>query len=486
MDSPTVKRLPPIRWDASKPYHAVRGYPHGQIDWVKSTLENYCTVVVCGRDTGKTISHAFVAWENALRCEHDFKYAYLAQTHGEAEKVYTWWLSLWGGLVTDKKNKDQLRYIKTRPFGLNKGGTFYFWSGDDDALDNLRGDRLDFGAIDEAGFQSAKIKSVVFPMGNSRKARWYITGTPHRSGKGFVWYKDMYDRGVANDVGYRSFTAPSESNPYSDPVYILQQRLNYRSRFTPNEKTAEEREEFDGEFVTDLGAVFDNLDRVFVRPVIRREGTLVIAEDPLPGHEYVIGQDWGALQDHSVSSVFDRHTRRQVALRVEPINERDYDPKLGRLHELHARYNKATIVGDGRDAGGYMGPHLAKRYKTGYYDIKLTNGGEHDKGAYITGMRRLFQSAEWTLINTPEQREEFTIFRAEPMGPNSNGLRYKAPPGKHDDMVMAALFASFLIEVDPKPLFSPKDGIVPGTVEDLLDALKRKRRSDRLRGYTLR
>ena len=433
--------------------------------------------------THNTATHLFLLEEESSRFTRKYVAGYIAQTHAKVEERYQEWLARWeaAGLVLDTKNKDQFRYIKLRPWGMNKvGWEVFFWSGDPSSVDNLRGPRLDRICIDEAGFICSGVKAAVWPMGYGRNAKKLITGTPKRGGMGFEWFKEVYDRGMAGEAGYVSFNCPSESAPWNDPVVMMRERLALRSRLAPETKTVEEMEELDGVFVSSVGAVFENVDAVISIPIHRIEddGTLFIGKDPEPGHLYIIGQDWGLIGDNSVSAVLDRHTKEQVALRVEPLNL-DYDTQIAHLDQLHRRYNKAMIVGDGQGVGAYMGSTLLpKKYGAAYMDVKLTYGGVHDKGAYVTRMRRLFQSSEWKLMNVPALREQFVSFRSKPMGGNRNGLIYGAPEGSHDDIVLAVLYASIMLELTvPSPIVSAPP---PGrfTYNGVTDALKRKRNAD--------
>lgn len=475
-----------------RPHRGTRLYPGGQHLWVGTALTVDTVTGVFGRDSGKSASMLFLVEEESSMCTHYYDAGYIAQSHAKVEERYAEWLARWQAidLVVDHKNKDQLRFIKLRGWGKNvHGWTVHFLSGDQSSIDGARGLRLDRILLDEAGvYLTERVMAAVWSMGNSRQAKKYVCGTPSKKSIGFGQFKSLFDRGTRREAGYASFNAPSECAPWNDPEWILanapgkdpnfllHQRRAFRDPSFPDVKTPAEREEFDGEFISDLGAVFTNLDAVISLPVLREEegGSLFIGLDPVPYHEYVIGQDWGLLHDHSTSAVMDRHTKEMVALRVEPTGT-DYDPQLANLHNLHLRYNNAVIVGDGQGPGAYLGStYLPKKYGDGYIDIKVTGTGEHSKEMYVTRMRRLFQATAWKLLQVPALREEFTIFRSEPMASRS-GLRYNAPPGKHDDIVMACLYASYMIELDASgPGTPPKIPPGPNTYEGIMDEFKRQ------------
>ena len=482
-----------------RPHTGTAQYQVGQAHWLRAALANDTVTLVVGRDVGKTAAMLFLIEEESSLCDHFYEAAYIAQSHAEATKTFAAWLKRWqdSGLVAKggkaHKDKDQDRWIVLVPWGQNKyGWRVHFWSGDSDALDNLRGARLDRICPDEAGFISPKIKRVVWPMGNSRQAKKFIAGTPSRAGCGFTWFKDFYDRGKKGMPGFVSFNAPSECAPWNmrdGGAYMRQQRLSFRDSHDLTVKTVEEREEFDGEFVTDYGSVFKNIDRVISLPILQVEedGTLFVGREATRGHSHLFGQDWGRIHDNSVTTVFDREDRAMIALRIEPRGL-DYDIQLNNLDRLYQRYPNGLIIGDGRDAGAYLGKDfLPKRYGVGYRDIMLANGGPNEKGKHVTRMRRLFTSEEWHLLDVPALREQFSNFQANPMGEHTSGLRYEAPSGEHDDIVMSCLFASTALELETSMVSRlPTRQTDPWSFEGVQEALRRQARMKRMSRVRIR
>lgn len=440
---------PPLEVGA-RPHKGTVDYPGGQVAWIEACLVNAIVSIVCGRDVGKTVFLWFLFLEEGRRCRGHYDFAYVAQGHPQAEKVFKSWKRELenAGILVGSNNKGQDRWIEVQPFGSNQGATIHFWSGEEGALSNIRGVRLNRLAVDEAGFVSPEVRPACRGMLLSRGGRQVFVGTPKREGPGFVWFKDAYDRGWEGEPGYVSFNAPSESNPFTPPGSVAQARREYRSRTEPDVKTPEEREEFDGEFVTDLGACFRNLDACFTLPVLRVEANgLHVGADPIPGRAYVIGQDWGKKHDPSVSSVFDRETRQQVALRLERVGA-PYEDQMARLDSLHRHYNRALIVADAGDAGSYINERLRIQYGDRMHELMLTAHGAENKGYHVSRMKHLFDTEGWHLLREPLQVSQFQEFQQIPIGERGTGFYYEAPRGKHDDTVTAALFASTVLQHD--------------------------------------
>lgn len=431
-------------------HDGANGWP-GQSAWIRAALTHFVTTILCGRDVGKTLVDPLLFLEEGRQARGAYDYGYVAQGHPQAEKFFEYMLTGFRPWVLRSKNKGQDRWIEFRAFGTNTGARMHFWSGEEGALENIRGVRLNRGSVDEAGFVHKSVLTTVGPMIASRNGKLIFKGTAKRGGCGFVWFKQQFEMGTSGEPGFISFNAPSECSPYNRVDQLLRLRKQLRDPRRPDEKTPEEIEEYDGAFISDIGACFRNLDATIVLPVkeTRTDG-LVIGADPVPGEQYVIGQDWGKKHDHSFSSVFSRRSQDQVAFRREPIGA-PYEEQMRRLDELHRRYNTAIIVADARDAGGYINERLKVQYGDHMKEIAFTGQGPDGKGFHVARLKHLFDAGSWRLIKHPIQVEEFSLFQQTPIGDHSSGFYYEAPAGKHDDAVTASIFASSMLQTVLQP-----------------------------------
>ena len=406
--------------------------------------------------THNTIFLWFLFWEEGRQVSGEYDFAYVAQGHPQAEKFFEWFLRQVtdSGLLVGSKNKGQDRWIRVRAFGNNRGATIHFWSGEEGALTNIRGVRLNRLAVDEAGFVSQEVEAACEGMLLSRNGRTVYTGTAKRGGKGFTFFKQAYDNGLNGVEGYKSFNAPSESSPFVNREAIAFARRKKRDPSEPDVPTPEEREEFDGAFISDHGQCFRNLDACLTLPYVHRNGVYLLSdgmgrEVPVEqGRQYVIGADWGKKVDHSVFSVFDRETREQVALRIEPVGA-PYEEQMKRLDALKRRYNNALVVADARDAGGYINERLRIQYGDRLRELAFTGQGPNSKGFHVSRVKHLFDDEGWHLLNVHEQRDQMQNYCQIPIGPNSDGVRYSAPAGQHDDVVTSCIFAATVLQITP-------------------------------------
>ena len=471
-----------------------RGFPGGQDMFVKAAMTHYVTCSLNGRDTGKSVGLEVLFWEEGRQTRGVYNNVYIAKGHPQASEAFEKHLHLCEGanLLVDRADKGQDRWVKTRPFGANAGTKRWFWSGDPEAMQGVRGPRANRVGVDEAGYQHHSVRAVTMPMLTSRNGKAAFVGTAGRDGMGQAYFRELFERGVVGSSTYSkdyiSFNFPIESSPFISDEACRLVREGFRDPNNPTVPTSLEREECDGAFISDIGACFRNLDATIRLPFKRIEGGYYAGTDtngnviaPLPGRRYVIGQDWGLKHDHSVSSVFDMVTHDQVALRIEPTN-RSYDEYVNRLDTLQKHWNGAMIVADSRDAAGYAQSRLAAKYGKRYRGIALTPNGENSKGGYVARMKDLFDLTTWRLLAVPEQRAEFEDFQQIPIGEHANGYRYQASSGKHDDIVLAALFASIVMQIAPRRVIVPPPAIPVFSKEWFEDRARNRRRAVSRRG----
>ncbi len=213
------------------------------------------------------------------------------------------------------------------------------------------------------------------------------------------------------------------------------------------------REELYAEFLPDEGAVFENLQRVFVVPVIHETASEWIGEQPDAGERYVrvpdrylIGVDIAATKDAFVISGFNARTRRQAFL-VRMIGVPLHVAR-SRVVELRDRYNAATVYYDATGGWGAAISGDAALYANTSYIPRVWNQGQ--KEADIFRAKALCQRAGgderatgpgWYMLDVPWQRAEWMDYQAVTQTRDGRDLeraKYGAPLRKHDDSVAAA------------------------------------------------
>lgn len=502
----TLGAPPPLRLDMdARPHRGTVEYPGGQVALIRGCLKYPIFTAPCGRRVGKTTSIFFKWLEMQGRKKGMFHAGYIGTDHPKGREFFEAFLKCMGGdpknnpesLVVDfRRDTGQDRWIRLAPLEcelpdgtvvrVNDGGKYYFWSGQHPNYEAIQGFIFPFDdiTVDEMQLQQpALVTDIVVPMLMDSGGHLMLTGHAKRGRPGNHLFHEYYDRGMSRDPKWSNYGAlnmPSESNPFIKRSVIKQGRLACLTK-------QQEIEEYDGIFVDDSGGVFPNIKAVMCLPKCEPPEWYIAAarriplpgmrawfhEDARPRHKYVIGIDWGKLQDATVISVFDRMTNKQVAL--FHIRGEDYEDQLKWVHEIRKRYNKAIVNGDHNGVGEAMGERLRRKYRSGYRGHKFSGV---NKEMYVRQGQIVFKESLVELIDTKDQEMEFRLFSVIPpksddgMGGKSVAIRYGHPPNKHDDFVDAFLVITDDLSSKPKkvrPL--PKKGNGLGTM-GYIDAME--------------
>lgn len=471
------------------PHDGARGYP-GQITWGRAAERHMVTCIATGRRIGKsTFVQYYILDRGGDECFKGriYEAAYGAQGHPQAKEMFENCLADWkaaGIVARHHASEGQDRYMILHPYGHNAGAKIWFISLDATAYPGFYGKGLDLAMPDEMGqIPPAAITQCLRPMLMDKNGKLVCLGTPYPEGVGFAYFESLFNMGVKGhptyDPDYCSFNAPSECNPFVSYERIQKERLAARLV-----DPIIERCHYDGLFAKDAGAVFKNLDKVFVLKGEEIEPGLWLNRWPKPGERVVLGVDLGKHDDSSVATPFSIDTSEQLAvLRMQG----DYIPQLARIDALVQRLNDPIIYADARGNETTL-ELMRRRYGERAIPVKWTSGGQWDKESQIVRAQTMCQAAAWAMIDVLWQRDEFRLFMKQPFQDSkgmrtSSGWKYGAPSGKHDDAVTAACYAlyqlPFVAEVVP-----PKKVLQPNLTWDaLLDSQAIERVS---RGFSLR
>jgi Terminase RNaseH-like domain len=185
------------------------------------------------------------------------------------------------------------------------------------------------------------------------------------------------------------------------------------------------RQEWLAEFLEETGGIFRRV----------REAAVLAPQPRQEGHQYVIGVDWGKLVDHTVLSVVDATTRRQVF--QDRFNKIDYAVQKGRLQALCERYRPAGVYAEQNSMGVPLVEDL-QRLGLPVFPFVTTHAS---KLAVIDGLALAFERGDLKILNDPDLVNELLAYQADRLP--SGGLRYAAPEGMHDDCVMGLALAYY-------------------------------------------
>ncbi|GAB4573107.1 MAG: hypothetical protein Kow0077_14470 [Anaerolineae bacterium] len=358
-------------------------------------------VVACGRRWGKTLLGQVALLDVARQGGVGW---WVAPTYGVADAV---WRSLKGALegVWVEKQEQGRRLV------LPGGGVIQVRSGHDP--DALRGAGLDFAVLDEAAFMPETVwTGAIRPALSDRQGRALFLSTPN----GLNWFHRLYLRGQDPlHPDWASFHHPTSANPFIPPGEIDAARRDMPDRWF--------RQEYLAEFIEDAGQVFRNIDAVCTAA----PGT------PQAGRRYVVGIDWGRVEDFTVFAVMDIEAGRLVAL--ERFRQISWAQQRDRLRALVARWQPVAIWAEANSIGSVN----IEALQASGLPVRPFQTTAQSKAPLIEGLALAMEQGTITLLDDPVLRGELNAYALERLP--SGMYRYGAPEGLHDDTVIAVALA---------------------------------------------
>lgn len=282
-----------------------------------------------------------------------------------------------------------------------------------DNPDSLRGDGLDFVVLDECAFMKRETwAEVLRPALSDKLGKALFISTP----KGRGWFWELYQRGIRDEDGWKSYCFPTNTNPH-----ILQSEIDAARKELPEMIF---RQEYLAEFIDDSGGVFRRVQEAArVDPVT----------EPQPGRQYTAGVDVAASIDYTVVTVMDVASREAVY--IDRFNRVDYNVLIDRLEAVYRRFGMDTMKIESNSIGQ---PVIDAILMRGMNVIPFTTTSA-TKQAIIQNLQAAFENGEIGIINDPVLIGELLSFESKRNASGSFG--YSAPDGMHDDCVMSLAIA---------------------------------------------
>jgi hypothetical protein len=367
-------------------------------------------VISCGRRFGKTMLCAFIVIFDALTYPGHNVWI-VAPTFPQTD-------ILWEMIIqyTPKEHIKKI-YEGRKLIELRNGSRI--WAKSADNPQALVGRGLDLIVFDEASMVPIDAWNYMRPALGDRRGRAIFPSTP----KGKNWFYDIFMKDPArggNDSDYVSYQYPSMSNEFLDP-----HEFESMSKDLPEIMY---RQEILADFIESGGEVFRNLNRVLA-PCLK---------EPIEGHNYVGGVDLGKYQDFTVIFIADLDTNEIVF--YDRFNELDWDYQKVRLTAEMKRYNDAYTYMDSTGVGDPVVEDLQRQGA----NVKAFRMSNQSKKQIIENLMHMCDDAIIRIPNLPEIGREFEIFGYEIT--KFGNIRYCAPDGHHDDIVMAAAMCAWGLE----------------------------------------
>jgi hypothetical protein len=292
------------------------------------------------------------------------------------------------------------------------GGFLGIYSADNPT--SILGEAFHLVVIDEAARIAEEVwTDTIQPTLADYSGKALLISTP----KGRNWFWREWVRGRDGDPSVRSFQAPSADNP--NPRIKAAAEL---AKTRVPERTY--RQEWLAEFIDDSNDVFRG---------VRQMADAEPQDEAIEGHQYVIGADWAQSQDYTVFAVVD--STLGAIVHIDRFTDTDYGTARNRLFALWQRFGECAVVAEQNGIGL---PIIEELWRSGMpvQPFTTTNASKAEAvGAVVLA----FEQRKLHLINHEPMLLELEIFESERTA--SGLIRYAAPAGFHDDIVMAICFA---------------------------------------------
>jgi hypothetical protein len=278
-----------------------------------------------------------------------------------------------------------------------------------------RGAGIDHVTIDEAAFCDLEnlweyqIQPMLLDSGGNGTAT-FLSST---NGRNYFW--KLFQRGLdPHEPEWQSWHFTSYDNPL-----LSVDELEDIKRHTPERVF---NQEYMAEFLDDGGAVFRNLQAC-------------IQEPPPNAQHIVFGVDWGRVDDYTVIIAMDIHTGHMLAM--DRFNQIDWTMQRNRLQSMAERFPPQLILAEANSIGS---PNIEELNKMDLTVEGFTTTAQ-SKAEIINSLALNLEQETIGILDHDILLNELQAYTIERLP--SGSYRYSAPPGLHDDCVMALALANW-------------------------------------------
>jgi hypothetical protein len=359
-------------------------------------------VLVCGRRWGKSNTGRYAIVETALNGGVAW---WISPTYKMASEA---WRDFKLVLQPVTKDKNEVEHR----LELITGGTIQVWSGH--APDSLRGVGLDLAVLDEAAYLHPDVwRAAIRPALSDKQGKALFLSTPN----GRNWFWSLWMRSISHDASnWAGWKFATSDGPIVTAAEVEEAREMMPERWF--------RQEYLAEFLDDGGVVFRNIRDCATAPMKAQYDET---------HRYVFGVDWARDNDWTVIVVMDTTTRQMVAM--ERFNQIGWTLQRARLASLAAIWHPEIIWAEANSIGG---PNIEALQMDGL-PVQGFMTTAQSKEPLIQSLALGFEKREFAIQDDDILTGELQAFSLERLP--SGRYRYSAPPGEHDDCVIALALA---------------------------------------------
>ena len=280
--------------------------------------------------------------------------------------------------------------------------------------ENLEGFGYARAIINEGGLVLRKPRlwyNSVQPMVKDSNCQVKVIGTP----KGKNSFHELYVAGRDGTDGYASYHYPAEMSPNWKKSELEQIRAKVPEIVY--------QQEYEAEFVEGEGMVFRGINEV-IKDINKEYET---------GHRYILGIDLAKHQDFTVIAVLDRETHEVVD--IDRFNQINWTFQKTRIKNIWEKWGKGQIILDSTGVGDSIYDDLVSAGMR----VRPFRFNNPNKQEIVLNLAIAIENKEIWLPRNEIMIDELSIFEYD-ITPAGN-VRYNAPEGFHDDIVMALCLA---------------------------------------------
>ena len=297
-----------------------------------------------------------------------------------------------------------------------KNGSVLQLKGADDP-DYLRGAGPVGVVFDEFATMKYGAWEVLEPIIRANDGWCWFIGTP----KGKNHLHRMYIKGQEKHPEWKSWLLKASTSGVIAPDQLKEAYASAHNKGFYNQ-------EYECEFLEGEGSVFRNVKDVMTAQ----------PQPPLQNHMYVIGCDLAKVIDYTVLTVYDRTTNAQVYQDRFKTLEWPFQKK--RIKAISDHYNKALVVLDSTGIGDPIGDDL-QRDLVPVLPYKISEPSKKD---LIEKLSIWIDQRRFKMLPMQETLLEFENFGYDMS--ITGKIRYGAPEGFHDDIVIAHALAVWSLQ----------------------------------------
>ena len=360
-------------------------------------------VLACGRRFGKTMLGVDLLVDKAID----------GCLVGWFSPTYRMLNEVWKAIHETTRPLHSRVSLQEHRIELITGGVIDCWSLD--AYDSVRGRKYHRVIIDEAAMVpdlGDAWQAAIRPTLTDYTGDAFFLSTP----KGINFFHECYSRGVDQTQSeWKAWHAPTTANPYMDPAEVEAARQELPEQVF--------RQEYLAEFLQNDGAVFRNIDACLSPDTGNHKG-----------HRLFAGVDWGQQNDFTVISVVCATCHREVEL--DRFNKIEWAFQRARLKAVMDRWGVLAVVAESNSIGQ---PNLEALVREGL-PVRGFETTASSKPPLIQSLALALERAECQWLPDPVGRVELLSYEAK-RNATTGRVSYSAPPGGHDDTVMARALA---------------------------------------------